>query len=216
MSTPEPRSPLADAWRPGRHGAPGDAPLILAERRLAVAQIEARHGQVGELQAAASATLGLSLPGPGRHSSSDETTAIWIAPQTWLVVAPFTTEGAHVERLVGALGRHAAVVEQTHGKTVLRIAGAKARSVLDKGCRVDLHPRVFQPGSAAVTPIAHVTVVLAQVDDTPTFDLVVPANFVRALFEWLELSAAEFGYTLLSRDPATGEGADPDRHRPPG
>jgi methylglutamate dehydrogenase subunit D len=67
---------------------------------------------------------------------------------------------------------------------------------LAKGCRVDLHPRVFGPGSAATTTIDHITVTVVQVDAVPTYDLILPGSFAEAFLDWLKLSAAEFGYEI--------------------
>jgi sarcosine oxidase subunit gamma len=47
-----------------------------------------------------------------------------------------------------------------------------------------------------VTPIAHLNVVLAQADDAPSYDLVLPSTFAESFLEWLEMSAAEFGYEI--------------------
>jgi hypothetical protein len=40
----------------------------------------------------------------------------------------------------------------------------------------------------------HITVTIVQVDATPTYDLILPANFAEAFLDWLKMSAAEFGY----------------------
>ncbi|MGE8943642.1 sarcosine oxidase subunit gamma [Leptospira interrogans] len=193
MSALETLSPIAKALKPGRHGAPGDAPVVLTERRLAVVQVQARKNQDAALTNALSAAFGLRLPEPGHASTAGEWSAVWIQPGMWLVTSPFTGPGDLLNRLATIVGTTASLTDQTFGKTVLRLAGPHARDVLAKGCRVDLHPRVFGPGQSAVTPLSQVSCVLAQVDDKPTFDLIVPSTFAVAAVEWLEIAAAEYG-----------------------
>lgn len=196
MSVPEPRSPLAAYPMSGRHGADGPAPVAISEVRLALVQVQARKGRTSDVAATVETAFGVSLPPQGRFSRSGEVSVVCIAPETWIVTAPFVQEGALAARLEQALGGLAAVTDQTHGKTAIRVSGPMAASVLDKGCRIDLHPRAFAKGHAAVTPIDHVTVVLAQTDDAPTYYLIVPSTLVQSLVDWLTVSAAEFGYAL--------------------
>ena len=76
---------------------------------------------------------------------------------------------------------------------IFACGGPKARDALAKGVPIDLHPRVFRPGDAAVTS-AHIGVHLWQVDDAPTYELIVPRSFAVAFREWFDEAAAEFGY----------------------
>ena len=174
MSVPEPRSPLAAYSMSGSHGAESSTPVTITEARLAIVQLQARRSVGADAAAAFETAFGISLPAPGRFNRAGEVSVVCIAPGTWLVTAPFVHEGALADRLEAALAGLAAVTDQTHGKTAIRISGPFAASILDKGCRIDLHPRAFGKGHAAVTPIDHVTVVLAQTDDAPTYYLLVP------------------------------------------
>jgi sarcosine oxidase subunit gamma len=179
--------------QPRSIGIEGKTGVTLAERRLAVVQVQSRKEQEPALAAAIASALDLPLPDPGHASSAGDITAVWIAPGAWLVTAPLLTPGDLAQRLAAVSSGSASVTDQTFGKTVLRLSGARAPDVLAKGCRIDLHPRVFGPGHAAVTPIAQIGCVLIQVDDVPTFDLIVPSTLAETFCEWLELAAAEFG-----------------------
>ena len=170
------RSPLEGALPEGRQGlGPPDGPgVVIVERRgLALVQVLARPGQ----EEAMVARLRLD-PAPGVASETLAGTALWLAPGTWMVVAQDVEEGGLYSRLREELGNRAAVVDQSHGRAVLRLAGASARDVLAKGCRLDLHPRVFTPGMCAQTVIAQIGVLLHQVDEHPTYDLYVFAGYV--------------------------------------
>ena len=198
MSAPEPTSPLSAHIQPGRFGANGSTPVLLSEWRVTIAQMMGRKGQNSALRAALSGAIGLDLPPAGASAAKDATTLIWIAPETWLVLREASSGDALARELMAACGDTASIVDQSSGKSVVRISGARAREVLAKGCRLDLHPRAFAPGKSAVTPIAHIHAVLMQVDAAPTFDLVVPSTLARDFVEWLNLSAAEFGYEIVA------------------
>ena len=189
MSAPERLSPFGPGLAPGRHGAAGATPVILAERRVDIVQLMGTEATVRDV-------AGLALPKPGRAEISGDAMAVWVQPSGWLVIRPRGDEGALAKKLADAAGNKAAVVDQSHGRAVLRLSGANARDVLAKGCRVDLHPRAFAAGSAATTTIDHITVTIVQVDATPTYDLVLPANFAEAFLDWLAMSAAEYGYEI--------------------
>jgi sarcosine oxidase subunit gamma len=188
------RSPLEGAPLEGGEGpAPPDGPgVVIAERRgLALVQVLARPGQ----EEAVVARLGLD-PAPGVASETPEGTALWLAPGTWMVVAQDLEDGGLYRSLRGRLGDRAAVLDQSHGRAVLRLAGARARDVLAKGCRLDLHPRVFAPGMCAQTVIAQIGVLLHQCDEIPAYDLYVFSGYALDFLQWLTSSAAAFGYRI--------------------
>jgi heterotetrameric sarcosine oxidase gamma subunit len=186
------RSPLEAALSHGSdpEAAPGAPGVVITERRgLAIVQVIARGGQ----DQAVSERLGLD-PTPGRASATPAGAALWLAPGAWLVVAEEIEEGALYQNLLEPLGDLAAVVDQSHGRAALRLSGTRARDMLAKGCRLDLHPRVFTPGMCAQTVIAQIGVLLHQCDEIPTYDLYVPAGYALDSLEWLTSSAAEFGF----------------------
>jgi heterotetrameric sarcosine oxidase gamma subunit len=193
VSAPERLSPFGPEAKPGRHGAVGDTPVILAERKVDIVQVMAGRGADAAAAGIVKDATGLSLPSPRRAEITGDSMAVWIQPSGWLVIRSRGIEGALAKRLGDATGDTIAVVDQSHGRAVLRLSGAHAGDVLAKGSRVDLHPRVFSAGSAATTTIDHITVTIVQVDAVPTYDLVLPANFAEAFLDWLKMSAAEFG-----------------------
>ena len=191
MSAPDRLSPFGPELVPGRHGAAGGAPVVMAERRVDIVQVMGTEATVRDI-------AGLALPKPGRAEIAGNAMAVWIQPSSWLVIRPRGTEGSLARTLADASGGAVAVVDQSHGRAVLRLSGTDARDVLAKGCRLDLHPRAFSAGSAATTTIDHITVTIVQIDAAPTYDLVLPANFAEAFLDWLRMSAAEFGYEIIS------------------
>lgn len=184
VSVAEPVHPLVGDLVLGRHGAEGTPGIMLDAPARDVVQLLARRGQ--KISA---------MPGPGRSAATDFGTAIWLQPGVWAIVAPRGPAGALAGRLAEEFGDRAAVVDQSHGRTVIGIAGPAARKMLAKGIRVDLHPSVFKVGDVAVTECAHLGVALLRADET-RYELVVMSTFARELWHFITESAAEFGYIV--------------------
>jgi sarcosine oxidase, subunit gamma len=111
---------------------------------------------------------------------------LWLGPDEWLVVTPEAAEEMLATALRRAVAdRFAGVVELGCGQTVIEIAGPRAREVIAKGCPLDLHPRVFGPGSCAQSRLARALVTIAQVDGAPTFELIVRRSFADYVWRWL-------------------------------
>lgn len=196
MSAPEPTHPLAALAMPGRHAAASEAPLHVTLPRRDIVQAMARRGRETEFADAARAAFGLDLPPAGQAATGAEATAIWIQPGHWLFTAPRGAEGALAIRAAAAFAGLAAVADQSHGRTTIAIAGPAARSVLARGCRLDLHPRAFGPGRAAATQIAHVGCLIHQTDAAPVFELTVFATLAEPFFHWLMEAGAEAGMLI--------------------
>jgi methylglutamate dehydrogenase subunit D len=58
---------------------------------------------------------------------------------------------------------------------------------------IDLHPRAFATDFAAATSVAHIAVLLWQVDDRPTYEFAVPRSYALSFWHWLHASAGEYG-----------------------
>jgi len=176
--------------RSGRaEGEPGVT--VRARDDLALARVIVRKGRADDLATAVRARYGLDLPATPRRVGQGGLAFIWSGPGQWLALAE---DGRDLAReLTDAIGAFAAVSDQSDGLAVLRVAGPCARDALIKGVGLDLHPRAFGPGDAAVTVIAHVGVQLWQLDDRPSYEIAAYRSFAGSLWRWLEASAAEFG-----------------------
>jgi methylglutamate dehydrogenase subunit D len=86
--------------------------------------------------------------------------------------------------------------DQSHGRVIIRIEGAKVRKVLCKGTPVDLHESEFEIGKGALTQMAHVGVHLTRVG-RDSFELSVFRGFSESFWEWLTEQAEEFGYQVI-------------------
>ena len=195
------RSALAGTARIGRYGARGDSlpGVVLSERtELAIALVAARKGKVPEVIEWLGAVGGVAPEDAPQCVTGDGIVLVGCAPGQWFVFAEGTGRATAVTRLSDALAGIASVIDHSSGKVVLRIKGPRARDVLAKGCPLDIDPRVFGPGSAAATEIAHIGCQLWQVDDGPTFDLVVNRSVAKSFWSWLSASGAEYGYEVVA------------------
>ncbi len=120
-------------------------------------------------------------------------------PDEWLVVTPSGGGDKALKSLATATRtQHAAVVDVSESRTVIRVSGPRAGDVLAKGCAVDLHPRAFGPGRLAETLLASAHVIIHQVaadddGDGAAFDVYVHRSFAEYLWTWLEDAGGEYG-----------------------
>jgi heterotetrameric sarcosine oxidase gamma subunit len=184
-------------------GAAGDVPLVILERPAAFALVSARKGKAAELATLVKDSLGLALPAPGRSAASGVHTALWVQPDSWLIEGPAERAGTLAAELAVRLAGLASVVDQSHGRSVLRLSGDHARNVLARICRLDTHERAFVPGQSAATLIGHVSCMLHQIDDAPTYDLIVSSTFSAWLLDELTTAATSFGWRFMRSDELT-------------
>jgi len=115
-----------------------------------------------------------------------------LGPDEWLVVAEGETDIEAALREV-LTGDRDAIVDVSDQRTTFELAGPHAREILAMGCSVDLHPRVFGPGRHVETMLARAGVILLQVDDAPTFRLLVRRSFAAYMAAWLADATIELG-----------------------
>lgn len=166
----------------------GQAELLLGERPHRC-QINLR-GNAADLTflSAVENAARIALPvEPNTAIAAGALSALWLGPDEWLIVGPDGERQGLLEELRGELAnQHAAVTDVSEARTVLLVAGPRARDLLAKGTSLDLHPRAFGPGRCAQSGIAHANMILHQLDDRPTFELYVLRSFADYLWSWLE------------------------------
>jgi sarcosine oxidase subunit gamma len=139
--------------------------------------------------------LGFDVPiAPNTFAGAPPLAAYWLGPDEWLVTGAPGSETTLAERLARALGAcHAAVVDVTASRAVLALEGPASPAVLMKGCALDLHPRAFAPGRCAQTLLARAGVLIALLDDPPSWRVFVRRSFAAYLALWLVDAMREFG-----------------------
>ena len=141
---------------------------------------------------AVNADLGCPLAAANTWSGDPLCATLWLGPDEWLIV---TEDGrdAPIERaLRHALGGlHYSITDVSASRVILEISGKNARTVLAKGCSLDLHAQSFTPLKCAQTLLAKAQIILQCMDDRPTFRLYVRNSFAHYVVEWLLDAAAE-------------------------
>ncbi len=138
------------------------------------------------IMGAARQVLGLDLPTtPNSVSVNGDRAALWLSPDEWLIVAPFATRAQTIDELKRALaGWHVSITDVSANRTILELSGSKSREVLAKGCGLDLHPRAFKTGQCAQTVVARSQAMIWQVDETPTYRVMVRPSFAAYLTDF--------------------------------
>ena len=195
-------SALEGIASPGRYGRTEASPGAVVSELPApgLALVTARMGRSADLIAAAEAAFGIAPPTTPRRVESAALAFVWSGPDRWLAHRASEPPGG-MEALLAPLAAQAAVVDQSHARTLLRISGPRVRDALAKGVALDLDPRAFRPGDAAMTGVAHIAVQLWQTDEAPTYVLSVARSLARSFWSWLEASAAEYGLELAPPPP---------------
>lgn len=187
------RAPLAD-WATRFQQLSKAGAIELRELPFA-AQLNLRIDSRSERFSCIADALGFELPRePNTARERSGQAGLWLGPDEWLLVGEQRCESLLLERVRQTLaGSHYSVVDVTANRTVIELAGERARDVLASGCMIDLHPRAFGPGQCVQTLCSRAQVVLWQIDERPSFRLFVRPSFGPYLAEWLLDAAAEYG-----------------------
>ena len=116
------------------------------------------------------------------------------ADQENLGAAPTLSTHPLTQELSRAMAGHkqrSHVVDLSANRTTLELSGPSARAVLEKGCPLDLHPRVFGPGTAVSTTLGLVQVLLWQTDEQ-TWRIMPRSSFAVYIAQWLMDAMTEF------------------------
>ncbi len=142
--------------------------------------------------------LGQAVPVEPNTVSSDQHHVCWLGPDEWLVVTPVARAPELAGRLERALSStHASVNDVSGGQVALMLRGAQCRELLAKGCTLDLHPRLFRPGDCAQSGLARANILIASIDDVPTYMIIVRRSFSDYLCRWLSHAGRDAGIVFL-------------------
>jgi heterotetrameric sarcosine oxidase gamma subunit len=174
--------------------------VVAAERDgLALARIAARKDRLAALTSRVRERFGVELPQGPRRVETNGLAFLGVGVETWLAVA----EGGFASHRLAASLRDAiddlaTVSDQIGSYAILRLTGPRVRDALAKFIPLDLHTRVFDPGSAASTMASHVPVTLWRLADSPdglpVFEIAAPRSYAGSFWHVVMESAAEFGF----------------------
>lgn len=147
---------------------------------IALASLATRRGREADVARVAE-SLQIALPGPGRASS----TALWLAPDQWMIQMPMATHEDIVAALKPAFGDAASITEQTDAWVRLDLEGPDLHAVFERLCAVDT--RAMAPGHATRTVIDHLGCYL--ICAAEKFTLLGPRSSARSLHHALRTAA---------------------------
>ena len=194
-------SALDGVVKPGRIGRATASPGVTVRelRGAGLATVTARNGRRAALLDAAGSAFGAELPAMPRRIKGRDIAFVWSGPDQWLAYAHPAPAAGMEALLATAFAGLASVVDQSHGRTLLRVTGPHVRDALAKGVPIDLHPRAFKPGDAAATLVSHIPVHLWQIDDRPTYEFAVARSLAQSFWHWLAASSAQYGLEFVDR-----------------
>lgn len=176
----------------GRHGRGDGAGIKL---RLitprALVSVIVRKGKGEALASAVKQAFGVALPDKAQLACGQSVSFLWSGHQHWLAMADQSDNLLSI--LNTGLGESASLSEQSDSRIIFELSGARAREALEKLVPIDLHSRAFGPNDTALTLLGHITGQITQIDDTPTYELMVPRSFAESFVHDVIAASAEFG-----------------------
>ena len=138
--------------------------------------------------------LGFDLPRKPRTSAGEaDVAALWLSVDQWLITAPRDGTRGLAAALAEALGGiHSLVVDMSDARTIIRLEGEAARSVLAKGTSADLSGPDFAPGSVRRLRFAEIAAMAHMVGSDPdAIDLYVFRSYADHAWEYLLATARD-------------------------
>ena len=125
-----------------------------------------------------------------RFATVGSSRILWTGPDDWMIV----DERDEAPDLLAALEKafaahHAAVLDVSGNRVRFLLSGREARGLMNRACALDLDPPHFATGHCAGTLVARTQAFVMQVDDVPSYELLVRRSFAAYLADWLVTAA---------------------------
>lgn len=170
--------------------------LMIEERLDLVTATVMSRGDDRALAAKIHDEFGLALPSTPRRVSNGVKALVGIGPGVWLAAFDKASP-LMASELASSLKGLASVSDQSSTYAVLRISGPSARQILSRGAFIDFDPLAFGAGSAAVTVISQIGVIVWQVDDVPTFEIALFRSYAGSFWHWIQANCAALGIGIV-------------------
>lgn len=160
--------------------------LVITERfDLALASLAQRRGQEAGFAAAAK-KAGVPLPASSCAAMAAVFGAFWVAPDMWMIEAPFASHEDIVSHLKPSFGETASLTEQTDAWTRFDLSGAAVLAVFERLTNLDLGQK--PDGFASRTVVDHLGVYLIK-RGAQDYTLYGPRSSAQSLLHALETAA---------------------------
>jgi heterotetrameric sarcosine oxidase gamma subunit len=185
---PERISALDGHYRSGRFGSEGDTGVcIQLVNDLMLQQVAAWPQTLNQAeQLAAQSVAADEAPGPGQSIMTDRGAILRIEPLKWWLI------GIELPQIESDLG---CALDLSHSRTLLRLTGPKAPTLLNRFLPIDLRASQFKEGAVASSAMQHVGVTLWR--SSAGYELFIPRGFALSTWEVLFESAQQFGVQVL-------------------
>jgi sarcosine oxidase subunit gamma len=139
-----------------------------------------------KFMSACKSVLEIDLPKTPRGSASwGENKVFWLSPDQWLIQCPRAKTATLLAALHKELGTtHSLAVDASDMRAIIRLEGEHARTVLLKGCSLDLDSDAYPPGTVRRLRFAEIAALLHVVEDD-ALDLFVFRSYADYAWDWL-------------------------------
>ncbi|MGB1361581.1 MAG: sarcosine oxidase subunit gamma [Alphaproteobacteria bacterium] len=129
---------------------------------------------------------------PNTTTTKGDITVIWQSPNEWVLTGSYSKSEKVFNDIEKALkGIHSALVDVSDYYMSLNISGKKVRSVLEKGCIIDLDPDVFKIGTATGTRYEKAVINLHR-ESADSYNIIFRRSFAPYLWGHLTHGSREF------------------------
>jgi sarcosine oxidase subunit gamma len=116
-----------------------------------------------------------------------------LGPDEWLLIGPEAESEAIAAEITAALrDRFHSLVDVGHRNVAIAVTGPHAADILNAGCPLDLFDASFPTGTATRTILGKAEIVLARIDDAPTFRVECSRSFATYVHGFLVEAARDF------------------------
>lgn len=195
---PERRSALASTWAVGAFGVIQEPPAVILRECAprCLIQLSGWPDSFGSICERITSRLSVRVPADCLTASAhDDVTIFRVGPtRLW-----FVCDGDCGRRLRDFFASFdamdAVVTEIDHSRTVIRVRGPEARTLINRGLPIDLENGAFPEHVFVQSVIHHVPVLVHRLPSQadPVFDLYVPREYAVTFWEWLIEAAAPLG-----------------------
>jgi methylglutamate dehydrogenase subunit D len=185
---------------------PASSPLRSLEQAVRIAEIPvislvhvmARRGKWRETARVAQGLWGVEPPAKPSAAFGGTATLVWSGPDQFFALEVNPAQVRDHGEIVRTFAGIASVSEQSDGRCLVELSGARTREALARLCSIDLDEAVFPVGGAAATSIDHTTVQLWRDPDGPeghpAFRILMFASFAGSIARTIQEATAGFAH----------------------